>query len=170
MKTLFQTTFLVISLLSSSFSFAYENWKGKTEVSPIEVGLLTGTSFYGSSANWGVLATGDYLYKKEGFLDDIDDRVWFEAQMGPTFFSQSGSSRTGLQYAAQMRWDFTYNENWTFYSIGGLGGFILPDALGGDFTIHPRFGIGAEYQTKTALLFRGELASDFLGLGIALNF
>jgi hypothetical protein len=170
MKTLLSTSVLLATLFISTASFAYENWKGHTEVSPVEVGLLTGTSFYGSSANWAVLATGDYLFKKDGFLDDIDDRVWLEVQMGPAFFSSSGSSHTGLQYAAQMRWDFTFNEYWSFYSVGGFGGFILPDVYGGNFTLHPRFGLGTEYQTKTALLFRGEVASDFIGIGVAVNF
>jgi hypothetical protein len=174
MKTCFQSSLLALSILVTGLASipanAYEVWKGKTEVSPIEVGLMTGTSFYGSSANWAVLASGSYLFKAEGFLDDIDDRIWLEGGAGPTFFSFQGSAHTGLQYTATMRWDFTYNEYWTFYGLGGLGGFILPDVLGGGFAIHPRFGGGAEYQTKTALLFRGEVSSDFLGVGVALNF
>jgi len=174
MKTLQRTGILflvsLIILFVSQSSFAYEVWKGKTEVSPIEVGLMTGASIYGPSTNWGVLASGAYLFKKDGFLDEIDDRVWLEVQMGPSFFSALGSSHTGLQYNAQMRWDFTYNEYWTFYSVGGFGGFVLPDAIGGGFNIHPRFGLGAEYQTKTALMFRGEIAGDFMGVGVAVNF
>jgi hypothetical protein len=54
--------------------------------------------------------------------------------------------------------------------LGGLSGFGLPKNWGGFFTMHPRFGAGVEYQTKTALLFRGEVSAEFVGLGVALNF
>lgn len=151
-------------------SVTAENWKGKTVVSPIELGLLTGVSIYGASSNWGVLATGAYLINDQGFISDLNNRLWVELEMGPTFFNVNASSHTGLQYNAQLRWDFTYNEYWTLYAVGGLGGFSLPDVLGSSFTIHPRFGLGAEYQTKTALSFRGEVAADFIGLGVAFNF
>ena len=81
------------------------------------------------------------------------------------------SSQTGMQYSAHLRWDFTYNEFWTFYGLGGIGGFTIPKAFGSStFTIHPRFGAGVEYQTKTALMFRGELSGDFMGFGVAFNF
>jgi hypothetical protein len=131
---------------------------------------MTGTSIYGSSANWGVLASAAYLLKNNSLIDSLDDRIWAEVEMGPTFFNQNAQSHTGLQYEAHLRWDFSYNEYWTFYALGGFGGFVLPTALGGSFTVHPNFGGGAEYQTKTALLFRGELTSDFMGVGIGLNF
>ena len=167
--SLFLGLFLVF-FSSTNSAFAETPWKGHTEVPPIELGLLTGMSIYGSGANWGVLATGAYLIKKEGFVSDIDNRVWAELELGPTFFSSSGSSHTGTQFNLQARWDFTYNEFWTFYSIGGVGAFILPDVLGGAFTLHPRFGLGAEYQTKIALLFRSELTADFIGLGVSFNF
>ena len=170
MKSLLCLCILLLTFSSFDSAFADDNWKGHTEVSPIEVGLMTGTSLYGSSANWGVLGSAAYLVKKDGFLDDIDDRLWVEVEMGPTFFNQDAQSHTGLQYNAHLRWDFTFNEYWTFYALGGFGGFVLPDALGGSFTIHPRFGGGAEYQTKTALLFRGEIAGDFIGAGVGLNF
>jgi hypothetical protein len=174
MKTLFLlcATLLLFSstLLISSSAFADEDWKGHTDVSPVEIGLMTGTAIYGSSANWGVLASGAYLIKNNAFIDSLDDRIWAEVEMGPTFFNQNAQSHTGLQYNAQLRWDFSYNEYWTLYALGGFGGFVLPTALGGSFTVHPRFGGGAEYQTKIALLFRGELTSDFIGLGIGLNF
>ena len=57
------------SLFFTKTSLAAENWKGKTDVSPIEVGLMTGTAIYGSSANWGVLASGAYQFNKDGFLE-----------------------------------------------------------------------------------------------------
>ena len=59
---------------------------------------------------------------------------------------------------------------WTFYALGGLGGFSLPSGFGNTFTMAPRFGAGVEYQTKAALMFRGEVSADFIGAGIALNF
>jgi len=168
MKTFIRSVAIVFAFYQSVASA--EDWKGHTEVSPLEFGLMAGSSFYGSSANFGVLASGAYLINKNGFVTDLDDRVWAEVELGPTFFSVGGTDHTGLQYNAQLRWDFTYNEYWTVYALGGLGGFSLPNAVGGYLTLHPRFGVGAEYQTKTALLFRGEVAADFLGVGVAFNF
>ena len=162
--------FLISSLLFMGSAQAAESWKGKSQMAPVELGLLTGFSLYGSSTNWSVLATGAYLIDDQGFADEIDDRLWLELEMGPAFFGTNHSSQTGMQYNAHLRWDFTLNEYWTFYGLGGFGGFVLPSSLGSSFTIHPRFGAGAEYQTKTALLFRGELSADFIGMGVAFNF
>jgi len=165
-------TFAIFSSASflSSARADVEPWKGNTVTSPIELGVLGGMNLYGDDANWSLLGTGAYLIADQGWADDIDDRVWAELQLGPAFFSQGGDNSTGLQYSVHLRWDFTYNEYWTFYGLGGLGGFVLPSSLGSDFTIHPRFGLGVEYQTKTALMFRGEISHEFMGVGIALNF
>ena len=156
------------SFISSSFA---ENWKGNTVSSPIEIGTMAGMSLYGSKASWSWLGTGAYLIEPKGWIDDIDDRLWVELELGPTFFSQSGSNQTGMQYAAHLRWDFTMDENWTFYALGGIGGYHLPTAInGGGMTVNPRFGVGAEYQTKLPLMFRMELSHEFLGAGVAFNF
>jgi hypothetical protein len=154
----------------SSSAVAAENWKGTTETSPLELGAMTGMNIYGSDVNWSVLFTGAYLLNDKGWADDIDDRIWAELELGPSFFSTGGGSSTGMQYSAHLRWDFTYNEYWTVYGLGGLGGFILPSSLGSAFTLHPRFGVGLEYQTKTALMFRGEISHEFIGVGVAFNF
>ena len=161
--------FCLLTLLIST-AHAAEPWKGHTEVSPVEVGLMSGLSLYGKDANWGVLATGAYLIDAQCWASDIDNRVWIEGEAGPAFFGVNGHNQTGFQYSVHLRWDFTYNEYWTFYGLGGLGGFVLPSSLGSSFTIHPRFGAGVEYQTKTPLMFRGEVSQDFMGVGIALNF
>ncbi len=170
MKHLQKLVLLSFFGFASSSMVHAENWKGNTEVQPIEVSLMTGAALFGSSTNWSVLGTGAYLLKEKGFADDMDDRVWLEGDLGPAFFSTATSTETALQYSAHLRWDFTLNEYWTFYGLGGLGGFVLPKSLNNTFTIHPRFGVGAEYQTKTALLFRGEFSSDFMGAGVAFNF
>lgn len=149
---------------------ASEDWKGHTVVRPYEFGAMTGLSLYGSKANWGLLGTAAYLLKDKGWAQDLDNRLWVEVELGPAFFSVSDGTHAGLQYSAHLRWDFTLNEYWTFYGLGGLGGFVLPSALGSSFTIHPRFGGGAEYQTKTALMFRAEVSEDFTGFGVAFNF
>jgi hypothetical protein len=161
---------LTLSLIFSSTTFASEDWKGHTETSPIEIGALTGFGIEGSDTSWSVLGTAAYLLVPQGWATDIDNRVWVEGELGPSFFDNGGAAHSALQYAADLRWDFTLNEEWTFYGLGGLGGFVLPDYLGRGFTVHPRFGVGAEYQTKTSIMFRGEVASDLLALGIAFNF
>jgi hypothetical protein len=164
-------TFFAIFLTLSTNSFAadsvVEDWKGNTKTAPIELGLMGGMNLYGSNASWSLLATGAYLLNDQGWAEDVDDRIWAELELGPSFF---GSGATGMQYSAHLRWDFTMNEYWTFYGLGGLGGFILPASLGSTFTIHPRFGAGVEYQTKTWLMFRGEVSAEFIGVGVAFNF
>jgi hypothetical protein len=150
----------------------YEPWKGKTVTSPFELGVLSGANLYGKDVNWSVLFTGAYLINEEGWAQDLDDRVWVELEMGPSFFSVPGtlSNEAGLQYSAHLRWDFTYNEYWTLYALGGIGGFSLPASFGSTNTIHPRFGVGAQYQTKAALMFRAEISAEFMGAGIGFNF
>lgn len=147
---------------------AAENWKGHTEVSDYELGVLTGLSSYGVSNAWGFLVNGAYLIQPNGWVDDVDERIWVEVEAGPAFFSSNLG--TAFQYSAHMRWDFTMNEYWTFYGLGGLSGYFLPTNMGGVFSMHPRFGTGVEYQTKSPLMFRGEVSAEFIGVGIALNF
>jgi hypothetical protein len=164
--------FLLICVVSTSSAFANEPWKGRTETSPLEVSALTGLSLYGTQTAWSVLGSAAWMIVNHGFADDIDNRVWVEGQLGPSFFSggSTNAGQTGVQYSAHLRWDFTMNEYWTFYGLGGLGGYVLPSYLGSTFTLHPRFGAGAEYQTKTALMFRGEISAEFIGAGVAVNF
>ena len=161
---------LIFSLASFNTLHAAEPWKGTTKSSPIEVGMLTGLSLYGTDTNWSVLGTGAYLIVPEGWIPDVDERVWVEGELGPTFFSHSSTTQTGMQWSTHLRWDFTYNEEWTFYALGGLGGFVLPSSYGSSFTLHPRFGVGVEFQTKAVVMLRAELSHELMALGIALNF
>ena len=141
-------------------------WKGTTEVSPYEFGLMTGLGLHGTATAWSFLASAAYQIQPKGWIDEVDERVWAEVQAGPAFFTAG----TGMQYSIHGRWDFTYDSHWTAYGLGGFSGFILPSALGSTFTFHPRFGVGLEYQTKTPLMFRAEISHEFMGAGIALNF
>jgi hypothetical protein len=149
---------------------AAEPWKGNTKSPPFEFGMLTGMSLYGTDTNWTVLGTGAYLIVPEGWADDIDDRVWIEGELGPTFFSKNSMSQTGMQWSAHVRWDFSYSEEWVFYGLGGLGGFVLPSSYGGSLTLHPRFGVGVEFQTKAVVMLRAELSHELIALGVAVNF
>ncbi|NDG85068.1 MAG: hypothetical protein EBX52_08535 [Proteobacteria bacterium] len=155
---------------SSIPSLAGELWKGHTTVRPLEVGLLSGFSIYGDQANWGVLPAVAKLIKEKGFAEDIDNRVWIEGQLGPTFFSNHGVSKTGMQYSAHLRWDFMLNADWTFYALGGLGGNKASSELGGDFQLLPRFGAGAvldiERQTHVPIGIRGELSRELISVGV----
>jgi len=171
MKTNLKFVSIAISLLISTSSFAGENWKGHTETSPVEIGAITGLSLYGTQTAWAFLVTGAYLIQPKGWLTDIDNRVWLEMEAGPAFFpSSDGFIGTPFEYSAHLRWDFTYNEFWTFYGLGGISGYSFRNFQGNTFSAHPRFGVGAEYQTKSPLMFRGELSAEFMGVGIALNF
>lgn len=147
-----------------------EKWKGRTEVPPLEFGMLGGAAFLGKDVNWSVLMTGAYQIQSEGWADDLDDRVWVEVEAGPSFMSTPVGNQSGFQYSVHLRWDFTYDERWNFYALGGLGGFGLPRGLGSSFILRPRLGAGVQFQTKAALIFRGEVSSEFLGAGFGFNF
>jgi hypothetical protein len=168
MRKLLHSAVLLLALIGMNPSHGEELWKGKTEVPPYEFGLLTGMGLFGTETSWSFLGTAAYLIKPEGLVDEVDERMWAEMEIGPSFYS--GSIGTGLQYSTHLRWDFTYNEHWTAYALAGVSGFVLPSGFGSKFSFHPRFGAGIEYQTKTPLMFRGELSAEFIGLGIALNF
>ncbi len=165
--------FLIFTLMVMSMALTQvaqaENWKGQTRFGLIDISVLTGTSLYGTDLNWSLLGAAAYQIEENGFLDDIDDRLWLETQLGPTFFSSGNQSQTGMQHSFHLRWDFSLNETWTFYGLGGLGGYILPSYLGSDFTIHPRFGVGAFFQTKAQVRFRGEFSHEFIALGVSFD-
>ena len=161
---------ILLFLLLGIPAFAGEPWKGQTQVRPVEAVMMSGLSIYGNQTAFGVLAGGAYLIKERHFIGEIDNRIWGELLLGPSFFSTTNSTMTGLQYSGHLRWDINYNETWTAYSVLGLSGYSLPDRLGGSFTIHPRGALGAQYQTKTALILRGEVSAEFIGVGVALNF
>lgn len=174
-KQLIALALVLISLVSISFSishssYAAENWKGKTESPPFEVGGMLGMNLFGDDINWSVLGTGAYLIVPEGWVDDIDERIWAELELGPSFFSAGGLKKTGLQYSGHIRWDFTFNQEWTFYALGGLGGYYLPENFGSHLTVAPRFGMGAQYQSKLPMMFRGEFSHEFIGVGLSFNF
>jgi hypothetical protein len=151
------------------FAGAAENWKGTTSVKPLEIGMMSGMAIYGSDTAWSLLPAVSHLIKDRGFASDLDNRVWVEGQLGPSFFVSNGSTQTGVQYSGHLRWDFNFNERWMFYGLGGLGGFVLPRVYSSSFTIHPRFGAGAEFQTKAALKLRAEASAEFIGIGAAVQ-
>lgn len=172
MKKLNSIGFIILATVilgAATPGFSQENWKGDTQVAPLEVGAMYGLSLFGSDLNPSLLGT---VAKKlnDGILDDVDERLWAEAHFGPTFFSEGSRSATGIQYSLHARWDFTYNADWTFYAVGGAGGFSLPEGFGDKFTLAPRFGVGVNYQTRLPLMFRAEVTSNFVGGGIAFNF
>jgi hypothetical protein len=132
--------------------------------------MMAGAALYGNQLNWSALVTGAYQIAPNGWAEDLDDRVWVELQAGPSFFETPIGDQAGFQYSAHLRWDFTYDERWNFYALGGLSGYGLPRGLGNSFTMHPRFGAGVQYQTKASLMFRGEVSAEFIGLGVGFNF
>jgi hypothetical protein len=169
-KCIVWITLLLTSFFDGSSILAAEPWKGNTVARPVEAVLMSGLSIYGDEAAFGVLTGGAYLLKDRHFVGEIDNRVWAEVLLGPAFFSTTNSTLTGFQYSAHARWDVNYNEVWTAYALAGLSGYQLPNRLGGSFTVHPRVALGVKYQTKSALLLRGEVSAEFIGAGVALNF
>jgi hypothetical protein len=138
------------------------DWKGTPEPSPFSLGALAGFGLVNYTGGFTLLPTASAKIAKDGWLADVNDAVSIEAGLGPIFITGA----TSLFYTAHLRWDFQKDRNWIFYAIGGVAGFNTSTALGDDFQIFPRFGVGAMYDMQLPVLFRFELSHELIALGV----
>ena len=137
-------------------------WKGNPEPSHFSLGGLAGLGIVDSTGGFSLIPTASTKISDHGFIGDINDSVSLEAAFGPLF----SAGATVLFYSAHLRWDFQYDRNWIFYALGGVGGFNMPDSLGGKFELFPRFGVGFMYDFHLPVLLRFELSHEVIALGI----
>lgn len=159
---------LIWSSLIWSFatpSFAAEDWKGQPTSHDYQVGGLAGLGVIDSSGGAAVLGTVARRIAPNGFIPDINNVAWIEAEVGPLF--TSGTS--AFFYSAHLRLDFTKDDTWTFYAIGGLGGNIQSSKLGGHFELYPRFGIGTLWDVGAPFKIRGEVSHELIGVGVTFS-
>ncbi len=134
------------------------HWKGEPPKAFFNAGGMTGVGVLDSVAGVSVLGVGAVKLAHKGFIEDFTNQVYLEAQAGGLFLGGT----TYFQWALQLRWDFVYDDYWTFYAIGGLGGM----SGGGRGIFYPRFGIGAQWNLFVVCGIRAEITRDFMGAGL----
>ncbi|MBN21207.1 MAG: hypothetical protein CL678_07955 [Bdellovibrionaceae bacterium] len=140
-----------------------EKWKGAPQKKQFTSGGLFGLGVFNGSAAFSGEANFGFKLMNRGFAPDLNNQVFLEVLMGPNFLKGS----TAWRYGAQLRWDFTYDLDWTFYAIGGLGGFFASDDLGGQFQFFPRFGVGAFLFFTDLFALRGEISHEATTIGFS---
>jgi hypothetical protein len=145
-----------------SATAAAEDWKGEPPVIEVDFGALTGLGFYGGTAGFALLGTVAKKVINRGFAPDINNQLYFEAQLGPMFFENS----TPWFISTHLRWDFIRNETWTPYALGGLAGYIGGN-LNADWPVKPRLGLGSFWNVSPAVTLRGEVSSELFAAGVS---
>ena len=154
---------LACSLLAiSEPARAAEDFKGKEDPSEFDLGAMGGMGILDNHVGFELLGTASKKIVHHGFVNDINNSVSIEVELGPLFVSGG----TAFAYSAHLRWDFVKDTEWTFYALGGLGGDITGASLGDRVELYPRFGVGAMWKIGQNFNFRGEISHEFVGLGV----
>src|SRR5262245_52809752 len=134
------TLLLMMTLLTlTATPVLADDFKGKDDPSQFGFGGMAGLGILDNRGGFSLLGTASKKIIDRGFVPDIVNSVWIEAEAGPLFVGGS----TAFVYSLHLRWDFVQNEVWTLYALGGAGGAITGAALGDRFELYPRFGAGA---------------------------
>lgn len=129
---------------------------------------------FGGSGGFGLVDThggftliGNIAAKvvKDGFIPEIVNPVFLEAEFGPTFVSGA----TFWMYSTHLRWDFVKDSKWTLFALGGFGGNFGSNRYGDRVALHPRFGVGAFYALDTVDL-RFEFSHELITVGVSVPF
>lgn len=143
-----------------------EDWKGEPYLSQVMFSALTGLAIIDNHTTFTVLGAAAKKILDRGFVPEINDSVWIEAELGPAF----NAGNAAFVYSAHLRWDFNENSTWTFYALAGFAGNITPVKLGGHDEFYPRVGLGAVVHLIENLSIRGELSHEFVVAGAQFEF
>ena len=151
---------------TASSSSSSEDWKSAPSSRDITFGFLGGTGLI--EPKYGLSVIGDVAKKilNQGFIPGIDNQVFIELEAGPIFVQ----GHAPLFWSSHLRWDFTQDENWSFYALGGLAGQITGIELGDRALIFPRFGAGVFYHLQQNMSIRAELSHELIGAGLSFEF
>lgn len=148
------------------YGAGYEDWKWPASEHDWTAAVIPGVGIINSSAGFTLQGALAKKIMHQGFAPDINNQVFVEVQAGP--YTTGGGS--ALLFSTHLRWDFTLNQDWMFYALGGLGGNVTSERLGDQFQLLPRFGAGAvldiERQTGVPIGLRGELSRELIGIGV----
>lgn len=139
-----------------------EPWKGASRTQEFDVGGLIGMGIYGSDVGFSLLGTVAKKIINRGWVPDINDQVFVEAVLGPQFMPDDDA----FIYSFRLRWDFGYDDFWTFYASGGLGGSVRSDS----WRLFPELGVGALARVASAVAIRGEVSHRWLLVGVNFSF
>jgi hypothetical protein len=142
-----------------------EEWKGVDRSSDFDAGALAGLGLLDGSAGFALIGTVAQRISKRGFISEINDEVFVEAQLGPLFMSQG----TALVYGAHLRWDFHKNESLSLYALGGFGGMVLGSSLGSRVEFYPRVGLGAFFHLTENVTIRTEFSHELIAAGVMIE-
>ncbi len=140
-----------------------ENWKEPHIDYNGSFGILTGLGIVDGAGGFAIQGQGSFVLLKEGFFKDITNEAHLELSVGPLL---GLTGMTPIQYNIHLRWDFIFNDKWTFFATGGLGGAIMT----GSFELFLRFGMGAFYRATHYLWIRGEASHEQIMFGVTIPF
>jgi len=144
-----------------------EDWKGPSKESRVQVGGMGGLGIIDTTPAIQITGFAAFRVVKRGFVEDINDAVWAELQVGPAITANG----TGLAFMPGLRWDFHKDEAWSLYALGGVGGNYF--TFGGPanrVAIFPRFAVGGFFHINWMTYLRAEISHEFIGLGGGVSF
>lgn len=155
-----------VASVAEAASGSHESWKGPSDGAEVHFGALTGLGIIDFNPGFVLLGTASKKIVKNGFVpDDITNSVSIETALGPLFVASTAI----FSYSLHLRWDFEKNQTWTFYALGGAGGYIAGDSFGSNnFMLFPRFGLGTFFRVNDLLLIRGEVSHELIAAGVTI--
>ena len=155
---------VVVAVLvsASAFGKTAEMWKGESPATEFTVGGGAGASFNGTRSLGGIfLLNAAKKIVDRGFVPDINDQVFLEAQGGMELYS-FGNNFTG---SLALRWDFHKDDDLSLFATGGLG-----TRLGSSLTqFFPHLSLGVIWHLDV-IDIRTELSQNWLVAGISFSF
>jgi hypothetical protein len=142
-----------------------EDYKSVHPENDFTFGASGGMGLVDTHAGFALIGNIAAKVVKDGFIPDIVNPVFLEAELGPTFVSGA----TFWMYSTHLRWDFVKDTKWTLFALGGFGGNFGSNRYGDRVALYPRFGVGAFYALDTIDL-RFEFSHELITVGASLPF
>lgn len=149
---------------ASSAVVTGEDWKGPRSTHDWDFSFSSGLGLLSGNAGVPIVFSGAKKVVHEGFVPDINNQVFIEAQTGPLFIK----SETVWLWSAHLRWDFEQDERFRYFAVAGLGGNFVPKALGGRSEFFPRVGLGMFYSLTPELKARVDVSHEWITAGVTL--
>ncbi len=148
----------------------YEPWKSPLSEKQIQLGVMTGLGVVNNTGGFTILGTVAKKLLNQGFAPEINNQVYMEAHGGALTVSRGSA----FMFSLHLRWNFTLDDQWIFYGLGGVGGNVTSKGFGEQFQVLPRFAAGAllnlEHSMQLPLWLRGEVSHELIAAGIMLPF
>lgn len=141
-----------------------EYWKGPRSQHEWDFSFSSGLGLLASDAGIPIVLSVAKKVVHEGFVPDINNQVFIEAQTGPLFIK----SESVWLYSAHLRWDFEQDERFRYFAMAGLGGNFVPKALGNRSEFFPRVGLGMFYSLTKELKARVDVSHEWITAGVTL--